>query len=202
MRLVALGLGLREAGNSALALRLQRLDLPICQLEGRLRAQKCSLLLMQLRGELLGVLNRAIACVLQVLEALRLLLCEHQCRLRLIHLRLVGADLCLLHVELRIDILDVGLRRRDLRLRLLERRAKVTVIDTGDHVAGFDMLVVGDGDGRDVARDFRCDRKLPRRDEGIIGRFEMSCVVQVEVAAGDRGGEEHGADRGDNGAAT
>src|SRR4029453_6473424 len=78
LRLVALGLGLREAGNSALALSLQRLDLPSCQLEGRLRAQKCSLLLMQLRGELLGVLNRAIACVLQVLEAIRLLLCEYQ----------------------------------------------------------------------------------------------------------------------------
>jgi hypothetical protein len=37
LRLVALGLGLREARNRAVALCLQRLDLPLCQLEGRLR---------------------------------------------------------------------------------------------------------------------------------------------------------------------
>ena len=48
--------------------------------------------------------------------ALRLLLREHQSGLRLLHLRLVGADLRLLDVDLRIDVLDVGLRRRDLRL--------------------------------------------------------------------------------------
>jgi hypothetical protein len=131
-----------------------------------------------------------------------LLLCEHQRRLRLVHLGLVGADLGLLHIELRIDVLDAGLRRRDLRLRLLERRAIVTVIDAGNHIAGLDILVVGDGDGGDVARDFRRNRKLPRGDEGIIGGLEMSCVVHIEVAAGDRGGQEHSADGGDNGAAT
>ena len=109
-----------------------------------------------------------------MLVARRLLLGEHQRRLRLIHLRLVGGDLCLLHVELRVDVLDAGLRGRDLRLGLRERDAIVTIIDAGDHVAGFDMLVVGDGDGGDVARHFRRDRELPRRDEGVVGGLEMS----------------------------
>ncbi len=152
MRLVALGFGLREACDRAVALRLQRLDLPLRQLQGRLRALQRGLLLVQLRGVLLGVLNGAIAGLLQVLVARRLLLREHQRRLRLIHLRLVGADLRLLHVELRVDVLDAGLRGRDLRLRLLERDAIVAVVDAGDHVAGGDMLVVGDRDGGDDSR--------------------------------------------------
>jgi hypothetical protein len=83
------------------------------------RAKRSSLLLMQLRGVLLGILNSAVARLLEVLVALRLLLREHKRGLSLVHLRLVGADLCLLHAELRIDVLDAGLRRRDLRLRLI-----------------------------------------------------------------------------------
>jgi hypothetical protein len=63
----------------------------------------------------------------------------------------------------------LGLRRRDLSLRLLECRAIITIVDTGDHVAGFDMLVVCDGDRGNVARHFRRDRGLPCRDEGIVG---------------------------------
>lgn len=48
--------------------------------------------------------------------------------------RLVDADLCLLHVALRVDVLDAGMRGRNLCLRLLERDAIVAVIDAGDHV--------------------------------------------------------------------
>lgn len=51
---------------------------------------------MQLRGVLLGVLDRAVAGLLEVLVALRLPLREHQRRLRLIHPGPVGADLGLL----------------------------------------------------------------------------------------------------------
>ena len=151
-RLVALGFGLRKACDGAVALRLQRLDLPLGEFEVRLRALQRGLLLMQLRGVLLGVLNGAVAGLLQVLVALRLLLCEHQRRLGLIDLRLVGADLCLLHVELRVDVLDAGPRGRHLRLRLFERDAIVAVVDAGDHVARGDMLVIGDRHGGDDSR--------------------------------------------------
>ena len=48
--LVALGFGLRQAGNRAVALRLQRLDLPLRQLKRRLRTVECGLVLKQLRG--------------------------------------------------------------------------------------------------------------------------------------------------------
>ena len=49
----------------------------------------------------------------QMLVSHCLLLREHQCRMRLIDLRLVGTDLCLLHIQLRVDVLDAGLRGRD-----------------------------------------------------------------------------------------
>src|SRR5215470_17204995 len=102
---------------------------------------------MQLRSVLLGVLNRAIAGLLEMLITRRLLLCEYQRRLRLLHLRLVGGNLRLLYVELRVDVFDAGLSGGDLRLRLRKRDAIVAVIETGDHLAGGDMFVVGDGDG-------------------------------------------------------
>jgi hypothetical protein len=126
-----LSLDLREARNSAFALCLQRPELPLRQIQGRLRALQRSLLLMQLRGVLLGILKGAVARLLEVLVALRLLLREHKRGLNLVLLRLVGVDLCRLHTELRIDLLDAGLRRRDLRLRLIERDAIVAVVDPG-----------------------------------------------------------------------
>ncbi len=135
---------------------------------------------------LLGVLNGAVAGLLEVLVALRLLLREHQRRLRLIHLRLVGADLRLLHVELGVDVLDTGLRGRNLGLRLFERDAIVAVVDPGDHVAGGDMLVVGDRDGGDVAGHLRGERELPRRDEGIVGGLKMAGMVNIQIAAAQR----------------
>ena len=133
-------------------------DLPLRQVQGRLGALKRGLLLAQLRGVLLGVLDRAVAGLLQMLIARGLLLREHQSCLRLINLSLVGVDLRLLHFELRIDVLDAGLRRRDLGLRLLQRDAVVAIVDPGNHVAGGDMLVIGHRDGRDVAGYFRRKR--------------------------------------------
>jgi len=69
--------------------------------------------------------------------ARRLLLGEHQRRLHLFYLCLIGADLCLLPTELRVDGLDVGLRSG--HLRLLERDAVIAIVDTCDHAAGGDV---------------------------------------------------------------
>ena len=149
----------------------------------------------------MSVLNAAIACLLQVLVACRLLLREYQRRLSLIHLRVVGADLCRLHIQLRIAVLDAGLRGRDLCLRLLKRGAVIAVIDAGDHVASGHVLVVGDRDSVDIAGHLWGRRSLPRRDEGIVGRLEMPGVVQVDITAAQGSGEQHRTDGGDNRAA-
>lgn len=182
MRLVALGLGLIETGDGALALRLQRLDLALRQLEGRLRALKRGLLLVQLRGVLLGVLNGAIALFRQVLIARRLLLPEYQRRLRLVDLGLVGINLCLLDIDLRIDVLDAGLCGATCAWAC-SSDAVVAIVDAGDEGAGGHVLFVGDRHRRDVAGDLRRDGKLARRDEGIVGRLEMRGVVPVKIAA-------------------
>ena len=70
-----------------------------------------------------------------------------------------------------------------LRLRLFERDAIIAIVDTGNDVAGGDMLVIGHRHRGDVARHLRLKRKLPRRDEGIVRQFEMPGVVPIEVTA-------------------
>jgi len=180
--LVALGLGLLQARNGAVALRLQRIDLPLRQFERRLRAVQRGLLLLQLRGVILGVLNGARDCLCQVLIPRRLLLCKHQGRLCLVHLCLVGADLGLLHSQLCIDVLNIGPCGGHLRPGLGEGGAVGAIVDAGDHISGIDMLVVGDRDRRDVARYLGGDRKLARRDVGVVGVLKMTGVIPVEVA--------------------
>jgi hypothetical protein len=84
---------------------------------------------------------------------------------------------------------------------LREGDTVVAVVEMGDNLAGGDMFIVGDGDGGDIAGHFRSERGLPRCDESVVGGFEMSAVIQVDVAAGKCGGEKDGTDSGDNGAA-
>jgi hypothetical protein len=52
-----------------------------------------------------------------------------------------------------------------------------TDIPRGDDIAGGDMLIVGDGDRGDVAGDFRRERGLPSRDEGIVCTLEMPGLI-------------------------
>src|SRR6202011_6066139 len=76
LSLIALCFGLLQTYNSAVALSLERLDLPPRQLERCLRARKRSPLLVELRGILLCVLNGAIPRLPEVLVPRCLLLGE------------------------------------------------------------------------------------------------------------------------------
>ncbi len=134
LRLVALGAGLREARLRAVALRLQRVDLALRDIERRLRALQRRLPAAKLRAILLGVLhgagarpapdagsarpaaraNISAACACSTCAWLALI-CACWTR------------------DLRVDVVDAGLRGRDLRLRLVERDAVVAVVDAGDH---------------------------------------------------------------------
>src|SRR5262249_29978491 len=67
LRLTELGPGLRKACLGALALSLERLDLPLRQIVALLGIVYRGLLLMQLRGELLGILNAAVTAFRQSL---------------------------------------------------------------------------------------------------------------------------------------
>src|SRR5262245_18925886 len=105
LRLTELGPGLRKGCLGALALSLERLDLPFRQIVVFQGTVYRGLLLMQLRRELLGILNTAITAFRQSLIACRLLLSENQHGLRLIQCCPTGVDLCLLDGELRVDVL-------------------------------------------------------------------------------------------------
>ena len=180
-----------RVATGALALRVQGFDLPLRDFQLRLRGIEGGALLDALGAVLLRVLHAAGARFRQVLIARGLLPGEGQRRLRLLYLRLVGVDLRLLHGDLRVDVLNAGLAAGDLRLRLVERGAVVTVVDAGDHGAGGHVLVVGDGDGGEVAGDFRGDGELPGGDEGVVGRLEVGGVVPVEIAGGGDEEDQH-----------
>ena len=77
-------------------------------------------------------------------------------------------------------------RPRHLPLGLGKGVAIITLVDLSDHVAFVHMLVVGDRDRRDVARDLGSDGELARRDEGVVGRLEMRGMIPIEVS-GRRG---------------
>jgi hypothetical protein len=98
----------------------------------------------------------------QIVVALRLLVREHQRRLRLVDLCLVRVDLCLLHNDLSIDGLDARLCRRYLRLGHGKRIAVIALVDLGDHLAGGDVLVIGDRDRREVSGHLGRDGELAR----------------------------------------
>ena len=88
-----------------------------------------------------------------------------------------------------------------MRLGLLQRGAIVAIVDAGDHLAGGDVLIVGDRDFGDVTRHFRGDRELPRGDEGIVRRLEMRRVIPVDIPGARRQQKGCGADRGPYGMA-
>ena len=120
---------------------------------------------------------------------------ELHVRLRLGHLRLVRADLRVLGGDLRVDVANAGFRARHLSLGLRERREIIALVDLGDHAALVDMLVVGNRNRGDVARDLGRDRELARCDEGVVRRFEMRSMIPVEVPGHHRQQERHDADR-------
>src|SRR5262249_42927596 len=153
LRLTELGPGLRKGCLGTLPLSLERFDLPLRQIVVFPGTLYRGLLLVQLRRELLGILNAAITASRQNLIAYRLLLCENQHSLRLIQCRLTGVDLCLLDVELRIDVLYARLRLLHGRLSLADRDAVVDRVDDHQQVALVHELVVDDGQFDDAPGD-------------------------------------------------
>ena len=81
----------------------------------------------------------------QVLIARRLLLREYQRRLRLIHLRLVGVYLCVLDIDLRVDVLHARLRQLHRRLVLTDGDLVVGRVDHHQQITLANVSVVDDG---------------------------------------------------------
>ena len=171
--LIELGLRLLQGGARAFELRLEGLD-PKLSRDQRGPGPGCiGLLRLQVRTRLLLTLNGAGALFDQILGALLLLLREFQLRFGLIDLRLGLIDLLALTVDLRLHVSDIGPRHLDLCLGLIDRDLVVAIVDLGEQIAGFDMLVVGDRNVGDVASDLRGHRKAARGNERIVRGFEI-----------------------------
>ena len=110
---------------------------------------------MQLGGVLLRILNAAKPIFRQGLIARRLLLCEHERRLRPIELRLVGVDLRLLDSDLRLHVLDARLRLLHRRLGLTDGDRVVGRVDRHQQIASANVFVIGDVQLDDAPRDFQ-----------------------------------------------
>ena len=170
---------------------VSELELPLRQLEVRLRSLQRRLLLMQLRCELLGILNRARTFLRQVLVARRLLLREYQRRLRLIHLRLAGVYLCVLNIDLRVDVLHARLRQLHRRLVLTDGDLVVGRVDHHQEITLTHVPVVDDRQLDDAPRDLRSHGD----DIGAHGR--VPCPRRPHIAPPHRPTEQPG--KGDRG---
>jgi hypothetical protein len=186
LRRVALSFGDAKIGLGRLQLRLDRLELTLRDGDCRLGAFNGGLLLAELRIVLLFGGDRAGALLREVGESRGLLLREHQGGVGLIQLRLGGSDLRALHFAARQRAFDARLGLRNLRIRLIERRFVVAVVQRGDHLAGDDVLVVCDGNRFHVASHLRSQRRLARGDEGVVGRLEMRAVVVPDITRARR----------------
>ena len=94
----------------------------------------------------------------QSLVARRLLLREHQRGLRLIQLRLAGADLCVLNVDLRVDVLHARLRLLHRRLGLTDGDRVVGRVDHHQEITLTNVSVVDDRQLDDAPRNLRRHR--------------------------------------------
>ena len=70
-------------------------------------------------------------------------------------------------------------------MRLVQCDLVVAGIDLGDDCAGVDMLVVGDGNIRDVTRHLGRDGEAAGIDEGVVRRLVGMEIDEPDEIAGD-----------------
>jgi hypothetical protein len=61
------------------------------------------------------------------------------------------------------------------------RHAVIPFVDARDHLAGGDVLVVGNRDGGEVTGHLGRDGELTRGDERVVSRFKVRGVVPIEI---------------------
>jgi len=78
----------------------------------------------------------------------------------------------------------------DFRARGVDGELVVAVVDGGDHVAGMDVGVVGDGNAGDITGDLGGQRRVVGLHIGVIGRDgeAPNRRIIVAVPAGDADG--------------
>ncbi len=129
--------------------------------------------LHEVRGVLLRLFDGDGIRLDEPLIALVFLLREDQRGLRLRGLFFGLIDLGLLGGDLRDEIVGAG-------LFLIVRRDIVAIVETDELGAGFDQLVVGDGNLDNRGGDLRADLDRAGIDKGVVGRLIVSGMEPPE----------------------
>ena len=173
-RLVENGTIVLQCRSRLGALRAQHVDLFFGGREGSLIVfQRCDLV-PQICGSLLGALNGTGAGLREGRIAGIFLLCEGEIRLRRGDVGARLFDRWLLLRNLRVEAADIGLGGEHIGLRLIDRRLVVARVDTNQHFARLDPLIIGHQQFGDIAGDPWHDRGIVGLSISVIGRFEPS----------------------------
>ncbi len=132
-----------------------------------LRRRQRRLGLQQVGVVLLRLLDGAAALLSEPLVALGFLLGKGQRGLRLRDLLVGLIDLGLLGHDLRLEIVDVG-------LRLIALRDVIAVVEADQLGAGLDQLVIRHRHVDDCGGDLGADLHRAGVDEGVVGRFVIA----------------------------
>ena len=121
-------------------------------------------------------------------------------------LRLGGLGLLAGHLgprqgNLRVGLLQMRLRLRDLRQRLLPSHFEIPRVEPGDHPAGRDRLILLHEHFRHRSGEARADLVHVRSDVGVVRPDPGADVVQPPVAGPGGGGRDGGGEERDGEAA-
>jgi hypothetical protein len=156
------------------ALRAQHLDLFFGgRQDGLIVFQRCNLV-PQICSSLLGALNGTGTGLREGRIADIFLLCEGEIRVRCRYIGTGLFDRRLLLRNLRVETADIGLGGSYIGLRLIDRRLVVARVDTNQHFARLDPLIIGHQQFGDIAGDPWHDRGIVGLGISVISRFEPS----------------------------
>ena len=166
------GAGAAQCRLGLVALGVQHIELSGRRLDGALVVLQCGLFGEQVGLGLLRALHGRVTALGKLLKPGIFLPCKRQIGLGR---RYIGARLRddrFLQRDLGVDVADIGLGRVDVGLGFRDRSGVVARIDPHQHLAGLDMLVVGDEQLVHITGDLRRDHGHVGRRIGIVGRFE------------------------------
>ena len=189
------GAGAAQCRLGLVALGVQHIELSGRRLDGALVVLQCGLFGEQVGLGLLRALHGRVTALGKLLKPGIFLPCKRQIGLGR---RYIGArlrDNRFLQRDLGVDVADIGLGRVDVGLGFRDRSGVVARIDPHQHLAGLDMLVVGDEQLVHITGDLRRDHGHVGSRIGIIGRFEPAqCRVPVPAEIGRTRDNDYGDD--------
>jgi hypothetical protein len=177
-------LGERRVGLGELSLK--NADLLLGRGYNRGVVPQCGLFFANIGLRLLRSLHGAVAGRGQMGVPLEILLRKDKRGLIRNDLLAVLLDNEFLLGNLLVESVDARLCRRDIGMRLIERRLVISRVDPREHRPGLDRLVVVDGHLGDIARYLGADHNRMRLYIRVIGRYQEATGLPIVDARDPR----------------